>query len=626
MFGGPMHAMRNTEEEKARDTRGTLRRLVVYFKPYKLPLLVVGILLIVEVLLSLAAPYLIGLAVDNFIVAGDWRGLSVTMLVLLATYLGAWAARYGEFRSMIIIGNKVLYRLRAEIFDRIQSLSLRFFDQHEAGDLMSRLTNDVDTIGQVINAGLVQALGGVLLVIGIALAMFALNWQLALATLVILPFMFAASIILSRRARRAFRVTRRTIGSVSADLQENISGVRVAQAFAREDENIERFNELNRANRDANVNAQGTMAAFMPTLDVLSTIGIAIVVGFGGYLALQDPPLITVGVIVSFLVYVRRFFHPVQQLAQLYAQLQSAVAGSERIFELLDTEPELVDAPGAVEMPLVEGRVVFDGVSFHYKLEEPVLRDVSLVAEPGQTVAIVGPTGAGKTTLVNLIGRFYEAEKGAVRIDGHDVRQVTRASLRAQMGIVLQDTFLFSGTIMDNIRYGRLDTSDEEVIEAAKLANADSFITRLSDGYQTELSEQGRNLSQGQRQLISISRAILADPRLLILDEATSSVDTRTELLIQRALSRLLHGRTSFVIAHRLSTIRNADQLLLLEEGQIVERATSTEERSAHEQLLDLGSEYYALYTSQFRQSQPEVLSGPVVGRDGRSLAAAATA
>jgi ATP-binding cassette subfamily B protein/subfamily B ATP-binding cassette protein MsbA len=626
MIGGPMHAMRNTEEEKAKDTRGTLRRLAVYFEPYKPQLLIVGILLIVDVLLSLAAPYLIGLAVDNFIIAGDVRGLSMTMLVLLGSYVGAWAARYGEFRTMIIVGNKVLYRLRASIFGRIQSLSLRFFDHHEAGDLMSRLTNDVDTIGQVINSGLIQSLSGVLLVVGIIVAMFALNWQLALATLVILPFMFAASIILSRRARRAFRVTRQTIGSVSADLQENISGVRVAQAFAREDENIERFNELNRANRDANVNAQGIMAAFMPTLDVLSTIGTAIVIGFGGYLALQDPPLITIGVIVSFVVYVRRFFQPVQQLAQLYAQLQSAVAGSERIFELLDTEPELVDVDGAVEMPLVEGRVAFDGVSFHYKPEEPVLRDVSLVAEPGQTVAIVGPTGAGKTTLVNLIGRFYEAEEGAVRIDGHDVRQVTRASLRAQMGIVLQDTFLFSGSIMDNIRYGRLDASDEEVIEAATLANADAFITRLSDGYATELSEQGRNLSQGQRQLMSIARAILADPRLLILDEATSSVDTRTELLIQRALSRLLHGRTSFVIAHRLSTIRNADQLLVLEEGQIVERATSTADRSAHEQLLDLGGEYYALYTSQFRSSQPDVVPAPVAGGDGRPLTAAATA
>jgi ABC-type multidrug transport system fused ATPase/permease subunit len=625
MGGGPMRHMRDTRDEKAEDTGKTLRRLAVYLKPHWLGLAGVGVLLILDTLLQLAGPYLIGRAVDEFIIQGDVGGLTVTMLLLLGVYVGAWATRYGEFYGMIVIGNKVLYKLRTHIFDRIQALSLTFFDQHEAGDLMSRVTNDVDTIGQVLNMGLLQTIGSSLLIVGIVAAMFSLNWQLALATFLILPFMFASSIFLSRRARRAFRETRKTIGSVSADLEENISGVRVAQAFAREDENIERFDELNRANRDANVSAQGVVAAFSPTLDVLSTIGLAIVIGLGGYMALQDPPLITVGVIVSFLVYVRRFFQPIQQLAQLYAQLQSALAGAERIFELVDTEPDIADAPDAIEMPIIEGRVAFDNVSFHYKPEEPVLRGVSLVAEPGQTVALVGPTGAGKTTLVNLIGRFYETEEGTVRIDGRNVRQVTRASLRSQMGIVLQDTFLFSDSIMENIRYGRLDASDEEVIEAAKLANADAFITRLADGYETELSEQGRNLSQGQRQLIAISRAILADPRLLILDEATSSVDTRTELLIQQALGRLLRGRTSFVIAHRLSTIRNADQLLILQDGEVVERAASTEQASAHEQLLDLGGEYYKLYTSQFRREDlaQEGVAQALPGGDGRPLAAA---
>jgi len=440
-----------------------------------------------------------------------------------------------------------------------------------------------------------------MLIVGILVAMFSLNWQLALVTFIVVPFMFVFSIFFARRARRAFRVTRKTIGSVSADLEENISGVRVAQAFAREDENIERFDELNRANRDANVNAEVVTAAFTPILDVMSTIGLAIVLGFGGYLALQDPPLITVGVIVSFLVYVRRFFHPIQQLGTLYAQLQSALAGAERIFELVDTQPDLIDAPLAKDMPPIVGKVVFENVSFYYNPDESVLNAVSLEAEPGQTVALVGPTGAGKTTLVNLIGRFYDVVNGSVQIDGIDVRDVTRASLRSQMGIVLQDTFLFSGAILDNIRYGNLDASDEDVIAAAKLANADAFITRLPDGYQTELSEQGRNLSQGQRQLMAITRAILANPRLLILDEATSSVDTRTELLIQRAITRLLKGRTSFVIAHRLSTIRNADQLLILQDGQVIERAVSKEGYTAHQQLLDKGADYYNLYTRQFR-------------------------
>ncbi|MBN1889350.1 MAG: ABC transporter ATP-binding protein, partial [Thermoflexales bacterium] len=525
---------------------------------------------------------------------------------------------FGEFYGMTVAGNKVLYQLRTHIFERVQTLSLKFFDQHEAGDLMSRLTNDVDTIGQVLNVGLIQTLGSSLMIAGIVVAMFSLNGQLALVTFIVVPFMLVVSIYFSRRARQAFRQTRKTIGSVSAELEENISGVRVAQAFAREDENIERFDELNRANRDANVNAQGITAAFMPTLDVLGTLGLAIVVGFGGYLALHDPPLATVGTIVAFMVYVQRFFQPIRQLASLYAQLQSALAGAERIFELVDTQPDMLDAPDAAVLPPIVGLVSFENVSFYYNPAEPVLRGVSLEALPGQTVAVVGPTGAGKTTLVNLIGRFYDVVEGAVKIDGRDVRTVRRASLRAQMGIVLQDTFLFSGTIMDNIRYGRLDASDEQVIEAARLANADTFITRLPDGYQTQLSEQGRNLSQGQRQLMAIARAILADPRLLILDEATSSVDTRTELLIQRALARLLQGRTSFVIAHRLSTIRNADQLLVLRDGEIVERAASTPGRSAHEQLLDLGGEYYKLYTSQFRAQAAPAGQSDAPGGDGR--------
>jgi ABC-type multidrug transport system fused ATPase/permease subunit len=584
---------------------------------------------VIYTLLGLVGPYLLGVAIDRYITPKDMAGLPGIALLMAATYiLGTFFQAISAW-LMSGVSQRALKGMRTDLFEHLQTLPISFFDRNPSGDLMSRLTNDVDTIAQVLNAGLVQTVGSTLIVVGIVAAMFSLNWRLALATFIVLPVMLASSIFFSRRARRAFRETRRTIGGVSADLEENISGVRVAQAFAREGQNIERFSELNRANRDANVSAQGIVAAFSPTLDVLSTVGLAIVVGYGGYLALRVPPLITVGVIVSFLVYVRRFFQPVQQLAQLYAQLQSALAGAERIFELVDTQPDLVDAPNAVQMPTIAGRVEFDNVSFYYKPEEPVLRGVSLVAEPGQTVALVGHTGAGKTTLVNLIGRFYDVTGGAVCIDGHDVRQVTRSSLRSQMGIVLQDTFLFSGTIMDNIRYGRLAAGDDEVVAAAKLANADAFITRLPDGYQTELAEQGRNLSQGQRQLIAIARAILADPRLLILDEATSSVDTRTELLIQQALGRLLHGRTSFVIAHRLSTIRHADQLIVLRDGAIVERATSAPGRSAHEQLLDLGGEYYALYMRQFRPSgepatpTPEPSPGGAAtrGGDGRRLA-----
>jgi len=597
---GPRRGM-GREVERASDTRRTLFRLIAYLRPFRVHLLLVGLFVLASTFLSVLAPRLIGEAVDvisrfvnHEIQADPARGaLGHTMLLLLGAYVGVWVANLGSFYVMTLVGQNALYELRAHIFAKIQALSLNFFDQHPAGDLMSRLANDTDVINHVLGVGLTRLVSSALLLVGILIAMVALNWRLALLSFIVLPAMFFTTIFFSRRARRAFRRTRQTISGVSAELEENIAGVKVAQAFSREDENLEEFRQVSAANRDANVSAESITAAFSPTLDVLSTIGIALVVGYGGYLALSN--LVTIGVIVAFLQYVRRFFEPVRAISVIWASLQSAIAGAERIFELLDTPPAIVDAPGAVELPTIVGRVAFENVCFEYRPEEPVLQDVSLVAEPGQTVALVGPTGTGKTTMINLIGRFYDVCGGQVTMDGYDVRQVTLASLRSQMGIVLQDTFLFSGTVMENIRYGRLDASDEEVIEAAKLSNAHDFVTRLPDGYQTELTEQASNLSQGQRQLISIARAVLANPRILILDEATSSVDTRTELLIQEALRGLLQGRTSFVIAHRLSTIRNADRVLFIQNGRIVERGT-------HKDLLTKQGAYYELYMSQFRR------------------------
>jgi len=616
--GGGFRRMADLREEKAHDTGQVLRRLLGYFGASWPWLVVVLVLVVFGTLMQLAGPYLLGVAVDQFITRGDKIGLIRTMLLLLATYLLNWGTTAGQFYLMTLIGQRVLYTMRVQIFQRIQALSLAFFDQHEAGDLMSRLVNDVDVINQALNVGLVRLTGDVLTLIGIVVAMISLNARLALASFTVLPFMLLTTTIFSRWAFRAFRRTRATIGQVSAELEEKISGVREVQAFSREGASQARFAQLSAANRDANIQAVGITSAFTPALDVLSTIAMAIVAGYGGYLALNG--LVTVGTIVAFLDYVRRFYMPIQSLAQLYTQLQAALAGAERIFELIDTEPDIVDAPDATEMPPIQGRVEFEHVSFAYKDGEPVLEDVSLVAEPGQTVALVGETGAGKTTLANLIGRFYEVDSGAVRIDGRDVRSVTRASLRRQMGIVLQDTFLFAGTVMENIRYGRLEADDEEVMAAARLVNAHDFISRLPEGYQTELTERGSNLSQGQRQLISFARAVLADPRILILDEATSSVDTCTETLIQRALAKLLKGRTSlsaeftlsgaeglrtsFVIAHRLSTIRNADQVLVIQDGRLIERGT-------HDSLMAQRGAYYDLYMSQFRR-ESDADEGPV--------------
>ncbi len=605
--GGPGHALRR-EVEHATDFRHTLLRLLAYLRPFARHLLVVSLLVLVSSILTVVAPGLIGQAVDQLwsFVNGEtaaelaWSSLSRTMLLLLGTYVGSWAANLGSAYVMATLGQNVLYALREQIFAKIQSLSLSFFDEHEAGDLMSRLTNDTDVINRVLGMGLTRFVSSFLTLAGILIAMLALNWRLALVSFTVLPAMVLSTVFFSGRVRRAFRVTRRTIGGVSAELEENIAGIRVAQAFGREEANVEAFRQVSAANRDANVAAQSITAAFAPTLDVLGTIGVAIVVGFGGYLALNG--LATIGIIVAFVQYVSRFFEPVRAIAMIWANLQSAIAGAERIFELLDTPPAIADAPNAIDLPVMEGRIVFEDVCFEYKPGEPVLEDVNLVAEPGQTVALVGPTGTGKTTVINLIGRFYDVCGGRVTVDGNDVRTVSQASLRRQLGIVLQDTFLFADTVMENIRYGRLDASDEEVIEAAKLAKAHDFITRLPQGYHTQLTEGATNLSQGQRQLVSIARAVLANPRILILDEATSSVDTRTELLIQSALRDLLQGRTSFVIAHRLSTIRDADQVIFIQDGRIAERGT-------HEELLAHGGLYHDLYMSQFR---PEVEAEPV--------------
>ena len=579
-------------DEQARDRSSAARRLLGYLTPEWRSLLGVLLMLCFTAVGQGGAPALIGQAVDEFIMVGDRTGLQQTILLLLGVYIIGLIGFVGQAWLMGQLSQRVLKRLRVEIFEHLQRLSLTYFDRQESGNLMSRLVNDSEVIGNLLSQGLIRSLGAIFALVGIIFAMFWLNWQLAIATLLIIPVMFVTTQEFSQRARAAFRVTRETIGDVSSNLQEDISSVREAQAFNRTAQNIERFEEANAANRDANVRASGVTSAFGPAIDVLSTVANAIVAGVGGWLAFNN--IITVGVVVAFLTYVDRFFRPVQQISTLYTQMQAAFAASERIFELLDTAPQLTDRPLAKALPPIEGHVRFENVSFGYDPKQLILKHITFEARPGETIAIVGPTGAGKTTLVNLIPRFYDVTNGRILIDGHNVRDVKQRSLRLQMGIVPQDTFLFAGTIADNIRYSNPQATYEEVMAAAKAARAHEFITAMSDGYETKLGERGGNLSQGQRQLLGIARALLANPNLLILDEATASVDTRTERLIQSALETLLARRTAFVIAHRLSTIRHADQILVLDEGEIVESGT-------HESLLVQGGRYAELYRKQIR-------------------------
>jgi ATP-binding cassette subfamily B multidrug efflux pump len=536
-------------------------------------------------------------------------GLARLILLIVGLFVAGSVLTGLTFYSMSWSGAHVLRSLRVAVFRHLHRLSLSYYAENEAGDLMSRITNDSETIQQAVNFALVNVASGALLLVWVAYTMLAKSLAFGLLSLAVVPVMIVVTVWFSAQARKAFRRTRTEMGSVNAELQESIASVREVQAFNRADENIENFKVTNAANRDANIRAVAFTSALAPALEGLGYLALAIVTCVGGLALLSGQPLfgttVSLGLVITFLGYVQRFNQPIQQIAVLWTNLQSAIAGGERIFNLLDVQPEIVDAPNARPMPEIIGKVEFQNVTAAYKKDEHVLNGVSFTAEPGQTIAIVGPTGAGKTTMINLIPRFYDVTGGAVLIDDIDVRYVTAESLRRQIGIVLQDTFLFSASVMENIRFGRPEASDEEVIAAARLAHADTFIERLPEGYNTVLGERGSGLSQGQRQLLAIARAALANPRILILDEATSSVDTRTERLIQKALEKLLSGRTSFVIAHRLSTIRNADLVLVLDQGNIVECGK-------HDELLAKKGFYYNLYMSQFRREipAPDIISG----------------
>ena len=581
--------------EAAQDTRATLRKLLNYLGPYRRTLLLVAVLVLIVTTANLMGPILVGRAIDEYVIPRDLHGLAQLSLTLLGVYVVAGAASIVQGWLMVNVAQGLVADIRSELFAHLQQLSMAFFDRRSVGDLMSRVANDTDTINSTLSNGLIEFTTNILTLGGIMVAMFFLNWQLATGTLILLPIMLWITGEVTRRSRVLFRDVQRNLGTLSSVMEENIAGLRSIQAFAREEETQEQFRAVNAANRDAGIKADVIIAALGPMFTTMSTITIAATALLGGWLALRG--VVEVGVITTFVIYIMNFFRPMRGIAMLYNQLQSSLAGAERIFAILAEKPSVQDKADALPLPAIRGEVRFEDVDFAYAADKPVLMDVNLEAQPGQTIALVGPTGAGKTTIINLLSRFYDVTSGAIYVDGHDIRTVQQASLRRQLGIVLQDTFLFSATVMDNIRYGRLDATDDEVIAAARLANADRFIRLLPQGYQTKVSERGHNFSQGQRQLLAIARAILADPRILILDEATSSVDTRTEMHIQEALLNLLKGRTAFVIAHRLSTILNADQVLVVNDHRIIERGT-------HEELLAQQGFYYQLYTSQYKRME----------------------
>jgi len=581
--------------------REIFARLLRYLTPYKKWIAIITFAVIVTSVTGIASPYILGREIiSKYILKGDLYGLQAIILVFVGIQIANWAANTIRIYGLGKVGQSLLLKMRTDLFSHLQRLSFSFFDRSDSGDLISRVTNDTDAIGEAFTSGLVQVSSDMLSLLMIVIVMFSIDIRLSLASMTVVPLILVAAILFNSKFRAAYRMQRTKISTVTSKLQEGISGIREIQSFTRERDMMEDFKTANLENFQANLQATKVWGSFFPTIQLIQTLGTGIVILYGGWLAFNGmlgPMEEAIGTLITFVMYVGMFFGPIFDLANFYNTVQSSLAAAERIFRILDIEPEIKDDIDAIEIPRIEGEIEFRDVTFGYRPENPVLHDVSFHVKPKETIALVGPTGAGKSTIIKLLCRFYDPQSGQILIDGYDVKKVKLKSLRRQMGIVLQETFLFSGTIIDNIRYGKPEATDEEVIAAAKLVGAHEFIEKLPDGYYTKIGEGGVGLSVGQKQLVAFARALLRDPAILILDEATSSIDPYTDLLIRKAMKTLLKDRTSIIIAHRLSTVRDVDRILVIDDGRIVEEGS-------HEELIKKGGLYSYLYKMQFKEPE----------------------